>query len=242
MTHPTPLDPPVRLEELVRGVTATHTDVLDRLSTAVLAGEHLGAVADQLIGHFVEEARDAGASWRDIGASMGVTKQAAQKRFVDRTVPERPPLHPSQGFTRFTEAARNALAAAHNAAVAGSHAEVTPAHVLLGLVAAPDSDAVGAILAQGVTLEAVAEAARALLPSPVTDGPELVPYDAAARKVIELAFREALRLGASDVGSGHLLLALLRAKVTPPDALMVDAKGVVAYLAQRANDGEAGVA
>lgn len=242
MTIPTPLDPPVRLEELIRGVATAHDDVLDRLSTAVIAAEHLGAVADQLIGHFVEGARGAGASWRDIGASMGVTKQAAQKRFVDRTAPERPPLHPSQGFTRFTEPARNALAAAHNAAAKGSHAEVTPAHVLLGLVHAPGSAAAGALVAQGVTLDAVTEAARGALPDPVEDGPELVPYDADARKVIELAFREALRLGAADVGSGHLLLALLRAKVSPLDELGIDTKAVVAYLAERGDEAEAGAA
>ena len=48
----------------------------------MLAGEHLGDVADHLIGHFVDQARRSGASWTDIGRSMGVTRQAAQKRFV----------------------------------------------------------------------------------------------------------------------------------------------------------------
>jgi hypothetical protein len=59
-----------------------HTDVLDRLSDAVIAADHLGDVADHLIGHFVDQARRSGASWTDIGRSMGVSKQAAQKRFV----------------------------------------------------------------------------------------------------------------------------------------------------------------
>jgi hypothetical protein len=45
-------------------VTAVITD-------AVLAADHLGDVADHLIGHFVDQARRSGASWTDIGRSMG---------------------------------------------------------------------------------------------------------------------------------------------------------------------------
>ncbi len=36
-----------------------------------------------------------------------------------------------------------------------------------------------------------------------------MPYDAAAKKVLELTFREALRLGHHYVGTEHVLLALL---------------------------------
>lgn len=39
--------------------------------------------------------------------------------------------------------------------------------------------------------------------------PELIPYDADSRKVLELTFREALRLGHNYVGTEHILLALL---------------------------------
>lgn len=51
----------------------------------MLAAEALGEVADHLIGHFVDQARRSGASWTEIGKCMGVTKQAAQKRFVPKT-------------------------------------------------------------------------------------------------------------------------------------------------------------
>jgi hypothetical protein len=36
----------------------------------------LGEVADNLIGHFVEQVRGSGSSWIDIGKSISVTKQA----------------------------------------------------------------------------------------------------------------------------------------------------------------------
>lgn len=39
--------------------------------------------------------------------------------------------------------------------------------------------------------------------------PELVPFDARAKKALELTFREALRLGHNYVGTEHILLALL---------------------------------
>lgn len=53
------------------------------------------------------------------------------------------------------------------------------------------------------------EAARAALPPAAEDAPELVPYGPDAKKVLELTFREALRLGHNYVGTEHLLLALL---------------------------------
>jgi ATP-dependent Clp protease ATP-binding subunit ClpA len=39
--------------------------------------------------------------------------------------------------------------------------------------------------------------------------PSLIPYDARARKALELTFREALRLGHDHVGTEHVLLGLL---------------------------------
>jgi hypothetical protein len=79
MTKPTP---PLRLDDLISAITAAHSAPLDQLSEAVNAGDYLGDVADHLIGHFVDQARRSGASWTEIGRSMGVTKQAAQQRSV----------------------------------------------------------------------------------------------------------------------------------------------------------------
>jgi len=39
--------------------------------------------------------------------------------------------------------------------------------------------------------------------------PALIPFDQQARKVLELTFREALRLGHNYIGTEHILLALL---------------------------------
>src|SRR5256885_1329932 len=100
---------PARLDDLIDYVRARHPDgdPLERLSDAVLASEQLGELADHLIGHFVDQARKAGASWTDIGQSMGVSKQAAQKRFVTKHSDQDMPLGAGL-FGRFTTRARSA--------------------------------------------------------------------------------------------------------------------------------------
>ena len=61
---------------------------------------------------------------------MGVTKQAAQKRFAPKA-----DLDPSQGFHRFSGPARNAVVSSMNAARAAGNPEIAPAHLVLGLLA-----------------------------------------------------------------------------------------------------------
>ncbi|MEV1332031.1 Clp protease N-terminal domain-containing protein [Micromonospora costi] len=206
MTNPVPMNNPVRLDDLIQAIKKAHSEPLEQLADAVLAADHLGEVADHLIGHFVDQARRAGASWTDIGRSMGVTKQAAQKRFVPRDTP----LDPQEGFNRFTPRARNVVMAAQNEARATGHTEIRPEHVVLGLLSEPEALAARALVAQGVTLDRVREAATAALPAPSGEEvPALIPYDGQSRKVMELTFREALRLGHNYIGTEHVLLALL---------------------------------
>lgn len=200
---------PVRLDDLIEAIKKVHSDALDQLSDAVIAADHLGDMADHLIGHFVDQARRSGASWTDIGRSMGVTKQAAQKRFVPKGPSEPSDLDPSQGFSRFTQRARNVVMAAQNEARAANNDEIRPEHLVLGLLCEPDALAARAIVAQGVPLETVREAATATLPAAADQVPELIPFDPQARKALELTFRQALRMGHNSIGTEHILLALL---------------------------------
>ncbi|MCX4450150.1 Clp protease N-terminal domain-containing protein [Streptomyces sp. NPDC058369] len=210
MTHPVVPTHPVRLDDLIDAIKKVHSDALEQLQDAVIAADHLGDVADHLIGHFVDQARRSGASWTDIGRSMGVTRQAAQKRFVAKAPGEGTDLDPSQGFGRFTQRAKNVVMAAQNEARAAGNAEIGTEHLVLGLIGEPEGLAAAFIKAQGVALDTVRQAAGEALP-PATDGeiPELIPYDAGARKVLELTFREALRMGHNYIGTEHILLALL---------------------------------
>jgi len=216
MTEPTP---PVRLDELIAAVRAAHPDgdPLTHLSDAVLVAEQLTDNADHLVGHFVDQARRAGASWTEIGRSMGVTKQAAQKRFVPRSSPDVPELG---NWSRFTDRARTALAGAQRLAAAGRFEEVQPGHILLGLLADPDGLAARALAAQA-PLDRIGAAVAATLGTGEHDqGGETVPFSPGARRVLAITLREALRLGHNYVGTEHILLALMQ-----EDGPLVEALG-----------------
>ncbi|KAB1911090.1 Clp protease N-terminal domain-containing protein [Micromonospora sp. AMSO31t] len=202
MTHP------VRLDELIEGIKKVHGDALDQLSGAVLVADHLGDLADHLVGHFVDQARRSGASWTEIGRSMGVSKQAAQKRSAAKAETAAA-LDPNAGFGRFTPRARNVVVSSQEEARTAGNAEITPGHVALGLLAEPEGLAAALIVARGVPLERLREAVTATLPAKADTVPDLIPYNARAKKVLELTFREALRLGHNYVGTEHILLALL---------------------------------
>ncbi|WP_051217988.1 Clp protease N-terminal domain-containing protein [Nocardioides insulae] len=200
----------ISLEDLVAGIGRAHDDVLDQLADAAILGSHLTAVADDLIGHFVAQARASGASWNDIGASLGVTRQAAQKRFAvrarDEAAREKEPLDPSQGFSRFTPAAQQALMAAHAYAVEGRAAWVTPAHLLLGVMA--DEALTVRLGALDVDAAAFRDAAEERLPAAVETPPVPVPYDEETQMLLLAGFEQAQRRAAEDVDTVHLLLAL----------------------------------
>jgi hypothetical protein len=198
--------PPVRLDDLIDTIKKAHSDVLEQLTDAVIAADHLGDLADHLIGHFVDQARRSGASWTDIGKSMGVSKQAAQKRFVPK---EPSDIDPNDGFSKFTQRARNVVIAAQNEARAAGNAEIRPDHLVLGLLGEPDSLAAKAIVAQGVSLDTVRRTAAKTLPPAVDEVPELIPFDTRAKKALELTFRQALRMGHNYIGTEHVLIALL---------------------------------
>src|ERR1700716_142758 len=138
---------PVRLDDLIEAIKKVHSDALDQLSDAVIAADHLGDVADHLIGHFVDQARRSGASWTDIGKSMGVSKQAAQKRFVPKADAA---LDPNAGFARFTPRARAVVVTAQNEAHAAGNAEITPAHLLVGLIVDDGSVAMKMLAQKGI--------------------------------------------------------------------------------------------
>jgi hypothetical protein len=197
----------VRLDELIETISSVHGDPLDQLTTAMLTAEHLGDVGDHLVGHFVDQARRSGASWTQIGASMGVTKQAAQKRFVPKGGES--DLDASQGFTRFTLRARNVVVAAQESARDSGNDAIAPAHLVLGLLAEPEGLAAQMMSSSGVTLGEVRDAAAAALPAAAESVPALIPFDGSTTKALELTFREALRLGHNYIGTEHILLALL---------------------------------
>ncbi|MEU6170822.1 Clp protease N-terminal domain-containing protein [Streptantibioticus parmotrematis] len=208
---------PVRLDDLIEHVLNRHPDgdALQHLSDAMETSAHLGAVSDHLIGHFVDQARRAGASWTEIGQYMGVSKQAAQKRFVPREseVDEIDDISgPGRGpglFTRFTQRARHTVSEARAEAERLGHGHVENGHLVLGLLAEPEGLAARAMETLGAPSAEVREAVVAQL-GPGSKQSGRLRFSRNAKKTLELALREALHLGHNYIGTEHLLLGLLR--------------------------------
>jgi Clp amino terminal domain, pathogenicity island component len=203
---------PARLDDLITFVRSRRPGggPLEHLSTAVLTSERLGAIADDLIGHFVDQARQAGASWTDIGQSMGVSKQAAQKRFVARR-PEPAPASGASGlWSKFTDDARAVVLRAVEEAREAGHRKVETEHLALAITRVPASLAACAVQDQGIGLDALREAVTATLAPPRETIAGHIPFADRTKKVLELALREAILLGRTHIGTEHLLLGLLR--------------------------------
>lgn len=189
---------------LVDGSAGLAEDALTRLPVAVAISQQLGELGDHLVGHFVDQARQEGASWTAIGAAMGVTKQAAQKKFVPG--PADVPL--DRIFSRFTPRAGNAVEGARREARRMKNAQVGTEHLLLALVSV-GGVALDVLEAQGVKANQVRKAVRAGAAPAVDDPPQRVPFAPATKHVLEVAVREALKRGHNYIGTEHLLLAVL---------------------------------
>jgi len=174
---------------------------LDRVEAALMVSEELALCADDLIGQFVEEARQAGCSWTEIGQRIGVSKQAARQRFGD------PPRRAPESF-RLSAPAGGCLEAARREAAVDGAAEVGTEHQLIGLF---HEGVAAAVLEElGVRADAVRAAARELFPAGGGGRPgERPPQESAeAREAIRRAAAIAQQAGRGEVGTEHLLAAL----------------------------------
>jgi hypothetical protein len=203
--------PPISLDDLISFVKAMHPvgGPLDSLSDAMATAAELEAQSDALIGHFVDQARRSGASWSQIGTSMGVSKQAAQQRFVARWG--------SADFSRFTDRSRNVLAAAGQIAGSGGAEPVDAAHLAAGLLTEPDGLAAKVIHGAGLSVEQVLSA-LGLEPGPGpaggdanVDALQRLRFTDAGQAALREMVKAALRLRHNYVGTEHLLLGILLA-------------------------------
>ncbi len=196
------MTPGPNLQELIDTIRedAGSDDVLAQLATASETVTELSETGDAALGYFVDRARGAGHSWVEISSVLGVSKQAAHKRFAIATVP-------SSGFDRFTERARNVITAASELAVERHHAYVGTEHLLLGLYAEPKSIATKILVAEGLTHDKVDAAVRVLVPDGEAVDDDVRPFTPRAAKYLQRAVSEALDMGHNYVGTEHMLIA-----------------------------------
>jgi hypothetical protein len=214
---------PVPLDNLIAYVKTLHPagGPLDNVSDAFAVSTQLDEQADALIGYFVDQARRSGLSWSQIGGAMGVSKQAAQKRFVPTKVAD---LFPpgAKPFSRFTDRAARVLAAAGHLAAPGP---VGAPHLTAALLTEPEGVAAKAIAAAGVSPEQLyAAVAGPAAPVTGTRGAlraELLELelDDGVKAALKGSLRWALRLGHNYIGTEHELLGLAFESGPVSDAL-----------------------
>jgi hypothetical protein len=192
------MTPAPNLQELIDTVRAdaASDDPLDQLATASQTAAEVEETTDAMLSHFVDQCRHRGRSWTEISKALGVSKQAAHKRFS-----------PAQLLDRFTIRARAAVDAAHEAATSLGHPYAGTEHLLLGLFHDPEALAAKALANAGVTRAQVEEKILATTPRG-TGSPTATPLTPRAATALGRALDEALTMGHNYVGTEHMLLAL----------------------------------
>jgi hypothetical protein len=198
----TPLN--VNLQQLIEQLDAdlADADALAKVTEAQQRARTLSGIGDQLIDHFVQKAREGGTSWSQLGEALGVSKQAAQQRWV--------PGRSGKLFSRFTDRARHVVVLAETRARELRHGQVDTEHLLAGLLGEPDGLGALAVFAIAGSREAVERALDPVL-APRTDAtPTHIPFSDANKQVFKESLNVALEMGHNYIGTEHILLGLLR--------------------------------
>jgi ATP-dependent Clp protease ATP-binding subunit ClpA len=113
-------------------------------------------------------------------------------------------------FERFSGQARQVVVSAQEEARELDHNYIGTEHLLLGLLATPDSLAGASLVSLGYTHDNVRDALEAIVGRGKASPGGHIPFTPRAKKVLELSLREALQLRHNYIDTQHILLGLLR--------------------------------
>jgi Clp amino terminal domain, pathogenicity island component len=113
-------------------------------------------------------------------------------------------------FERFTERARQVVVLAQEEARGLGHDYIGTEHILLGLLREEEGLAAIVLESLDITVEGVRAQIVRIVGSGEEAGSGQIPFTPRAKKVLELALREALSLGHNYIGTEHILLGLVR--------------------------------
>src|SRR2546426_10303007 len=113
-------------------------------------------------------------------------------------------------FERFTDRARRVVVLAQEEARLLNHNYIGTEHILLGLISEGEGVAAKALESLGISLEAVRQQVEEIIGTGSSSPQGHIPFTPRAKKVLELALREALQLGPNYIGTEHILLGLIR--------------------------------
>ncbi|MGV9632367.1 Clp protease N-terminal domain-containing protein [Streptomyces sp. NPDC003487] len=176
-------------------------DWLALLTTAADIAGRLQALADDLVEDYVEHCRMHGSSWTDIGAALGVTRQAVQQRFHAP--------HKRYGPDTMTEDLRRAMVHVKQAAVHHHNNYIGTEHLLFGLTAEPNS-ATRLLESAGVPARPLHEAVGARLRTGASEAAERIAWTPYSRKAMATAEARAQQRGSTRIDCADLLVGLAR--------------------------------
>lgn len=113
-------------------------------------------------------------------------------------------------FDRFSENTKKVMSLARDAANRHGGSCIGAEHFLVAILEVPTSNACALLRDQGVDVESLHAALQTLLPPGNHPDTATLPFAPAAKRVLELAAQEAVRLRQSHIGSHHLLIGILR--------------------------------
>ncbi|HEY2673778.1 MAG TPA: Clp protease N-terminal domain-containing protein [Rugosimonospora sp.] len=200
----TPLN--VNLRHLIEQLDTdlADADALAKVTEAQQRARSLSGIGDQLIDHFVTQAREGGTSWSQLGEALGVSKQAAQQRWVPGNV--RQPVN----FSRFTDRARHVMVLAQERARDLRHGHVDTEHLLLGLLGEEEGLGGRVVIAVAGSREAAERTITAAVTPGSENPPTHIPFTDGCKTVLIRTLNEALQLGHNYIGTEHILLGMLR--------------------------------
>jgi ATP-dependent Clp protease ATP-binding subunit ClpC len=125
-------------------------------------------------------------------------------------------------FERFTDRSRRVLVYAQNEARELNVNYIGTEHILLGLIREGDGIAAKALGALGVNYDSVRKKVEKAANHDEPASSASLPFTPPAKKVLELAFREAVQLGHNYIGTEHLLLGIVRESSDTATQILLD--------------------
>jgi len=113
-------------------------------------------------------------------------------------------------FERFSDRARRVVVLAQEEARMLNHDYIGTEHMLLGLIHEGDGVAARALESLGISLQPVRHQVEEIIGRGQQPPSGHIPFTPRAKKVLELAKREADALGHNYIGTEHILLGLIR--------------------------------
>lgn len=113
-------------------------------------------------------------------------------------------------FGRFTERAQRVIVLSQEEARRLGHNVVGTEHILLGLIAEGEDVAARSLLSLGISIDQVRNEVERIIGRGGQPTEGQIGFTPRSKRVLELAFDEARRLGHTYIGTEHLLLGLIR--------------------------------